>query len=205
MQVRERSIKEQQTEVGCVPWGLLRGMSIYWSDFTVGISFDKAPSLLLLSEFHPRSMHFPSGDDDNEILAPLEEDSPTNLDSARDMPSTGENTISLWTEPALRSDRMCWSLISTAYALAYELGLFGNFSDGIRTATGAMYHKVGALSEGQRADRVKRLLFIYVTQTSGRLGFPSMFPEHGHDCGFVDAEFDSLQGQQLETGAWFNN
>jgi hypothetical protein len=142
-------------------------------------------------------MHFPPGDDDNEILAPSEEDLATNSDDAREIPSSGENTISGWTEPALRSDRMCWSLVSTAYALAYELSLFGNFSDGMRTTTDVIQHKGGVLSESQRAERVKRLLFIYVTQTSGRLGFPSMFSEHVHECGFVDVELDSLQGQQL--------
>lgn len=150
-------------------------------------------------------MHFPPGDDDSEILAPLEETLATNGDDAREIPSSGENTISGWTEPALRSDRMCWSLISTAYALAYELGVFGNFSDGMRTPTDIIQHKGGALSEGQRAERVKRLLFIYVTQTSGRLGFPSMFPEHVHDRHFADAELDSFQGQQLERGIWYNN
>lgn len=144
-------------------------------------------------------MHFPSGDDDNEILTPLEEDFPTTLDDARDLPFTGENAISGWTEPALRSDRMCWSLVTTAYALAYELGLFGNFSDGTRTTTGETQDKNDPSSESRRSDRIKRLLFIYVTQTSGRLGFPSMFPEHVHECSFFDIDMSILEGQQVQS------
>ena len=142
-------------------------------------------------------MHFPPGDDDNEILAPLEEDLRTTREDIRDMSFAGENPISGWTEPALRSDRMCWSLISTAYALAYELGLFGNFSDGTRTTADETQRKDDSPSEGQRTERVKRLLFIYVTQTSGRLGFPSMFPNHIHECGFMDVGLAGLEGQQL--------
>ena len=142
-------------------------------------------------------MHFPPGDDDDEILAPLEEDMPTTLDDAQDIPFAGENKISGWTEPALRSDRMCWSLISTAHALAYELGLFGNFSDGARSITDETQRKHDSLSGNQRAERIKRLLFIYVTQTSGRLGFPSMFPEHIHEYHFLDIDLGSFGGQHL--------
>ena len=143
-------------------------------------------------------MHFPPSDDDNEILTPLDGDLRTTLDDAREMSFAGENPISGWTEPALRSDRMCWSLISTAYALAYELGLFGNFSDGTRTTADEIQRRDDSPSESQRTERVKRLLFIYVTQTSGRLGFPSMFPERFHEYGFMDVGLASLEGQRIQ-------
>ena len=139
-------------------------------------------------------MHFPPSDDDNEILAPLEDGLSATLSDGQDPPSMGDNTISGWTEPALRSDRMCWSLISTAYALAYELGLFGSFSDGIQTTADQRQQRSDSRSGGLRAARVKRLLFIYVTQTSGRLGFPSMFLDYFHEHGALDARTDSLQG-----------
>ena len=141
-------------------------------------------------------MHFPPSDDDNEILAPVEEDLRTTPDDVREMSFAGGNTISGWTEPALRSDRMCWSLISTAYALAYELGLFGNFFDGTRTTADETQRRDDSPSESQRTERVRRLLFIYVTQTSGRLGFPSMFPEHMDECGFMDVGLARLEGQR---------
>ena len=137
-------------------------------------------------------MHFPPGDNDNEILVPSEEGRATDIGDVRGFSSTGENTISGWTEPALRSDRMCWSLISTAYALAYELGLFGNFADGTSTTTNV---SSGSSPEGLRASRVKRLLSIYVTQTSGRLGFPSMFPDHLQERDYSGADLKFLQYQ----------
>ncbi len=129
-------------------------------------------SLLLLSEFHPRSMHFPPGDDGDEILAPTDADAESLLmtdDEAQKGLTAGQATLKTWTEPALRSDRMCWSLIGAAHTLAYELGLFGSFADSTVAAC-------------PRARRLERLLYVYISQTSGRLGLASMFrdiPQEG--------------------------
>jgi len=129
-------------------------------------------SLLLLSEFHPRSMHFPPGDDGDEILAPTDAEAESLLmtdDEAQKGLTAGQATLKTWTEPALRSDRMCWSLIGAAHTLAYELGLFGSFADSTVAAC-------------PRARRLERLLYVYISQTSGRLGLASMFrdiPQEG--------------------------
>ena len=128
-------------------------------------------SLLLLSEFHPRSMHFPPRDDDDDILAPAgdantpaDEHDPSYMGSA-------------WSEPAVRSDRMTWSLIGTSYVLAYELGIFGTYSDGVHSVDGLVKRKGGATTYNKRADRIERMLYVFITQASGRFGIPSMYSD----------------------------
>ncbi|KAI4163394.1 MAG: hypothetical protein LQ342_002901 [Letrouitia transgressa] len=134
-------------------------------------------SLLLLSEFHPRSMHFPPGDDGDDILVPEEDSiSPINTHQESDVPSFGESTVLGWSEPALRSDRMCWSLIGTSYTLAYELGVFGNYQDELRFIDNGHSRDDTYRSQcGERAARIKRLMYIYVNSACGRFGFPSMY------------------------------
>lgn len=58
-------------------------------------------SLLLLTEWHPRSYHFPDDDPTEECCLPSGKD---NSDGS-DLPD-GSTESSL--EPAYRSDRMCW-------------------------------------------------------------------------------------------------
>ena len=101
-------------------------------------------------------MHFPPGEDGDESLVSVDaEDDNTRFGS------TGQSTFTSWTEPALRSDRLCWSLIGSAHSLAYELGLFGSFADAPHV-------------DAERSRRLESVLYIYLSQTSGRLGLPSM-------------------------------
>ena len=66
-------------------------------------------------------MHFPPGDDGDDIVAPVgdasDEASVTDDDAHKGTPAA-QNTFTNWTEPALRSDRMCWSLMGAAHTLA---------------------------------------------------------------------------------------
>ena len=126
-------------------------------------------------------MHFPPGDDEAELLAPLEEDS----DPDEDFQSTQANSPSYrtfaargWTEPAWRSDRMCWSLLGTSLALAYEIGIFDNANEQTFPSEESVSRLYEAPYDRQRGERVRRLLYICATQTSGRLGLPNMFPSH---------------------------
>lgn len=171
--------QSQQRKGVYVLWALLRGMYPN-SDNEEWFRWLSCPSLLLLSDFHPRSMHFPPGDDNDDILAPAEE-SIKNLYSngheTQDMQPGGESTFAGWTEPALRSDRMSWSLIGLSHALAYELGIFGSFSEGSRSPDGRFKRQGGSPAYYKRADRIERLLYIYITQACGRFGFPSMYPD----------------------------
>lgn len=125
-------------------------------------------SLLLLSEFHPRAMHFPPADDSDETLFPPETEPHSSRDRyLNDPESDSRSAFTAWTEPSLRSGRMCWSLIGTAMYLAHEVGIFGGYGDGRQDQ--------GSPAERRRAKCIERLLFIYITQTSGRLGIPSLF------------------------------
>ncbi|KAL8656152.1 MAG: hypothetical protein Q9210_000437 [Variospora velana] len=143
-------------------------------------------SLLLLSEFHPRSMHFPPGDDGDDILTTTDDDrtSLPRTKSAQDLPSFGETAVAGWSEPALRSDRMSWSLIGMSYTLAFELGVFGNFQNGIRSPPRTNAGSDGSLPlsiHEQRADRIERLLYVYINSAAGRFGIPTMYSRQDED------------------------
>ncbi|KAL8907941.1 MAG: hypothetical protein Q9207_001087 [Kuettlingeria erythrocarpa] len=143
-------------------------------------------SLLLLSDFHPRSMHFPPGDDGDDILTTADEDQmlPLRGSGTQEPPSFGETTVAGWSEPALRSDRMCWSLIGMSYTLAFELGVFGNFQNGLRLPRGADGRSDGFVSPSpyeQRSDRIERLLYVYINSAAGRFGIPTMYIRRDED------------------------
>ena len=108
-------------------------------------------------------MHFPPGNDGDEVLVPFDADDEIlpRYDSDPSK-SNGQSTFTSWTEPALRSDRLCWSLIGFAHNLAYEIGLFGSFADATPI-------------DIERSQRLERILYIYLSQTSGRLGLSSTF------------------------------
>lgn len=134
-------------------------------------SLGTVESLLLLTEWHARALHFPPGADSEELL---DEDFRTN--SVHD-PGSGNGDpaatsgpaqqIDHWLEPAWRSDRMVWSLLGSAVAIAAELGVFVQGSDADAT---------NANPYNRRRENVRRLLYISVTQTSGRLSLPSLLP-----------------------------
>ena len=115
------------------------------------------------NEYHPRSMHFPPTDDDDEILAPGD-DELTNGAPANDW--NGDSTFGGWSEPAIRSDRMCWSLIGMSYVLAYELGIFGSYADGILPVEQRIQRTSGSPTQHLREQRVERALYIFTTQAS---------------------------------------
>lgn len=127
-------------------------------------------SLLLLSDWHPRSMHFPPGDDGDDIVLPLPPESESREALVFTLPG---NPHAGWTEPALRSDKMCWSLVSFAYTLSYELGIFDSLVDHGRWYP---HPQAKTANDCSRANRIGRVLHIYVSQTCGRLGFPNILP-----------------------------
>ena len=133
-------------------------------------------------------MHFPPGDDADEIFASTDGDI---IEEAQGLMK--ESSLAGWTEPALRSDRMCWSLVGTAYTLAFELGIFGNYADGTGSLDGGIKRISGSMDYRHRADRIERLLFIYGTLTSGRLGFPNAFPGQGVDLSNIEQIFGEFR------------
>ncbi|KAL4998693.1 hypothetical protein BDV10DRAFT_166635, partial [Aspergillus recurvatus] len=188
-------------------WSYLRGMieRLFWGQEKfggngIGInkprSFDLAPSsakinhkgnlrslgtieaLLILTDWHPRNLHFPPGDDENALLdldaqagrydKDLDNDGETTAQRGSSGAPEGRLAFQTWLEPAWRSDRMSWMLLSTAQALAFELGVFDQKND-IKSST-------EPAAEQTRKRRLRRLILVYITQSSGRLGIPSMLP-----------------------------
>ena len=125
-------------------------------------------SLLLLCDWHPRSMHFPPGDDGDELLVP----GPGDTDEEQDVSAARSQTAG-WIEPALRSDRMCWSLIGCAYTLAYELGVFDSV---LERGEWEPASQPRSSIDAERASRIGRMLYVYVCQTCGRSWIPHDAP-----------------------------
>ncbi|KJZ76253.1 hypothetical protein HIM_04335 [Hirsutella minnesotensis 3608] len=137
-------------------------------------------SLLILTEWHPRALHFPPQEATDELILPDYESPPASgcFDASRNVGAGfGGKRIESWLEPAWRSDRMCWMLLSTAMGLAYELGVFDDIDEMLKddAITRPEFQDEGYRT---RANRIKRLLLIYTSQLAGRLGWTSMTPEH---------------------------
>ncbi|KAI9877370.1 MAG: hypothetical protein M1830_004103 [Pleopsidium flavum] len=147
-------------------------------------------SLLLLTEWHPRALHFPPSDDENELLVPVEASKGPVADpnTAGAYGRSGETEVrpvlSDWLEPAWRSDRMCWMLLFNALALAFELGVFNVMDKTTSYGYEGDCTELNIPTYRMRVERVRRLLFIYVTQTSGRLGWTSPMSRYISDSPF---------------------
>jgi hypothetical protein len=138
-------------------------------------SLGTVEAMLLLTEWHPRNLHFPPGDDENSLL---DTDPQTYAKTDSNLDQDGEHTgnkgsegrvaFQKWLEPAWRSDRMSWMLLSTAQALAFELGVFDPKGDPKAANE--------SLAEQTRKRRLQRLILVFITHSSGRLGIPSMLP-----------------------------
>lgn len=167
--------EEAQTS-STAPWRGLRKGSLR----TLGT----IESLLILTEWHPRALHFPPAEAIDELMLPSLYDGPDEHmgpDGAAQRPSAttgvGGKRIESWLEPAWRSDRMCWMLLSTAMGLAYELGVFDDIEELL--ATGAIARpEYEDEAYRLRAHRIKRLVLVYLSQLAGRLGWTNMVPEN---------------------------
>ncbi|KAK0128594.1 hypothetical protein ONS95_000558 [Cadophora gregata] len=139
-------------------------------------------SLMILTEWHPRALHFPPAEATDELMLPSYDASDTystDEEGVGRLPrGVGGKRIESWLEPAWRSDRMCWMLLSTAMGLSYELGVFDEIEE-LLAAGGEMTRpEYEDEAYRLRAARIKRLLLIYVTQLAGRLGWTNMVPEN---------------------------
>jgi hypothetical protein len=137
---------------------------------------------MILTEWHPRALHFPPAEATDELMLPsydIVDNYSTDNENDHQLPGgVGGKRIESWLEPAWRSDRMCWMLLSTGMGLSYELGVFDNIAE-LLDAGGEMTRpEYEDESYRLRAGRIKRLLLIYVTQLAGRLGWTNMVPEN---------------------------
>ncbi|KAJ5802782.1 uncharacterized protein N7503_005232 [Penicillium pulvis] len=140
-------------------------------------------ALLILTDWHPRNLHFPPGDDENTLLdidAQSQNFADKDLDHGEQVKGAngsaeGRVAFQKWLEPAWRSDRMSWMLLSTAQALAFELGVFDHKTEPKGTPESP--------ADQIRKRRLRRLILVFITHSSGRLGIPSMLPlsEWGQD------------------------
>lgn len=132
-------------------------------------------ALLLMSEWHPRSLHFPPEVDgwDCDLMTGTTE-SRANIDE--------EDTLSAnrWLEdmiePARRSDQMSWMLLGSALSLAHELGIFevgDKEPDPLSESEGLMPSDQMKF----RRQRVQRLLYVYINQLAWRIGCISLMPQ----------------------------
>ena len=137
-------------------------------------------SLMLLTEWHPRALHFPPGDDGDELVIDdyrADADGSDNGSSegppAQAQRGIGGKRIESWLEPAWRSDRMCWMLLGNALALSFELGIFdATLDDSVldRSSYRPEYQSPAYLT---RATQLRNLILVYLTQLSGRLDWPN--------------------------------
>lgn len=124
-------------------------------------------ALMLLTEWHPRSLHFPpeaDGWDSDLILSAIDDNEPR---PANGPPNRWlEDVI----EPARRSDRMSWMLLGCALSLAHELNVFEDDPQPSVSRTDARCMSVPK-------SRVRKLLYVFVNQLASRLGMTSMLPQ----------------------------
>ncbi|KAF2087846.1 hypothetical protein K490DRAFT_65126 [Saccharata proteae CBS 121410] len=157
-------------------------------------------SLMLLTEWHPRALHFPPGDDDDELMTP-EDITTTQAAYSAAHPTiqreryrgVGGQRIDSWLEPCWRSDRMCWMLLGNALALAYEIGVFDEKSETEFQAENRSLPPTKVEAYFRRKNHLRELLLIYITQTSGRVGITSMLPRSQRDVSFLKTPDERLQ------------
>ena len=123
-------------------------------------------ALLLMTEWHPRALHFPPEHDGwDASLAP-------SIDDNFGVDRYEDNHLHRWREdvfePAKRSDRMSWMLLGMATTLAHELGVFEEPDP---------EDDRQKLSPETRI-RTQRMLFLYVNQLSLRIGCTSFLPQN---------------------------
>jgi hypothetical protein len=139
-------------------------------------------ALLLLTDWQPRSVHLPPGLDDISLLD-------KRFEQIGVAPGTSKDNMPAhfsWLEPAWRSDRMSWMILSQASFLAFELGVFDDELGRIH----------GDDPDFIRKQRIRRMVTVYVSQTSGRLGNPSPLD---FESGYDQIPVNALARDQVDT------
>ncbi|KAF2429816.1 hypothetical protein EJ08DRAFT_734754 [Tothia fuscella] len=134
-------------------------------------------ALMLLTEWHPRALHFPPGDDDAELLVPDDSDDDVSDDEVMvSQINAGGKRRDGWLEPCWRSDKMCWMLLSHALSLAFEIGVFDQMKESEFRELNPRIPEAKVTAYFVRKTHLKELLWIYYVQTSGRLELISSLP-----------------------------
>ncbi|KAF2878267.1 hypothetical protein BDV95DRAFT_480394 [Massariosphaeria phaeospora] len=150
-------------------------------------------ALLLLSEWHPRALHFPTASDgwDCELMVGVNNHTAEGVKILE-----GDATSNRWLEdviePAKRSDRMSWMLMGCALSLAQELGLFEDTGNIDKDLTS--YPRFSTEFIILRRIRTRKLLFVFIEQLSWRLGCTSMIPQSLNHALMEKIPVDSATG-----------
>ena len=123
-------------------------------------------ALLLISEWNPRSLHFPPDNCgwNSHLLLNSEYRHHGGTGQRHQLEtSAADQWLNDVLEPARRSDRMSWMLLGSAVTLAHELGIF----EGDANPTVV----------GDRRLRVQKLLYVYENHLASRLGYISLIPQ----------------------------
>ncbi|KAH8588834.1 hypothetical protein B0O99DRAFT_524363 [Bisporella sp. PMI_857] len=128
-------------------------------------------SFLLMTEWHPRSLHFPPKSEGWDCALLAAPDAPESIERQE---VEEHSALYRWREevfePAKRSDRMSWMLVGAATTLAHELGIFSDQDAFSRVSDENNVSKV-------RRMRVRMLLYVYVNQLAMRIGCTTLLPE----------------------------
>lgn len=132
-------------------------------------SLGTVEALMLMAEWHPRSLHFPPETDgwDDDLIASAPKPTDHSESSA-----SANRWLEDMIEPSRRSDQMSWMLLGCALSLAHELGIF-------ETEEGEFVEVEEAWKEQMtlRRQRVQRLLYVYINQLAWRIGCMSPIPQ----------------------------
>ncbi|EDP54082.1 hypothetical protein V6000_001275 [Aspergillus fumigatus] len=132
-------------------------------------------ALLLMSDWHPRSLHFPPESDgwDSDLVT-------IDLESTEYGDDGSNSSAKRWakdmSEPAKRSDQMSWMLLGSALSLAHELGIYET-GDKARDAFVAYERFMTKDQMRLRRQRAQRLLYVYINQLAWRIGCVSLMPQ----------------------------
>jgi hypothetical protein len=130
-------------------------------------------ALLLISEWHPRALHFPPENDawDSDIAFGPPEGPTTNQPE-----SSSNQWLQDVIEPARRSDQMSWMLLGSAFSLAHELGIFEPED---RDSVPSKHPNPALVTHNRiRKQRVQQLLYVYINQLASRIGCMSLMPQN---------------------------
>ncbi|KAJ5925453.1 hypothetical protein N7454_008092 [Penicillium verhagenii] len=133
-------------------------------------SLGTVEALLLMAEWHPRSLHFPPETDgwDDDLISM----GPTPSESTDPNSGSASRWLEDMIEPSRRSDQMSWMLLGSGLSLAHELGIFETEDDD-STDEDPQWREQMAL----RRQRVQRLLYVYINQLAWRIGCMSPIPQ----------------------------
>ncbi|KAL4930921.1 transcription factor domain-containing protein [Aspergillus undulatus] len=138
-------------------------------------------ALLLLSEWYPLALHFPlesDGWDSDWMLTTLTMRDPPPYSQESPMQDRWREDV---VEPTKRLDRMSWMLVSSALALAHELGLFDprdHMSAPREEGIIAGPDVENYLQDLElRRRRLPSLLFVITNLLASRIGCTSIMPE----------------------------